>query len=191
MQGYDSVVMEADLELGGTDQKFNLLMGRELQKQHGQKPQCILTMPLLEGLDGVKKMSKSLGNTIGITDSPDEIFGKVMSISDDLMWRYYDLLSSQTLQQVAALKQAAQQGKNPRDIKFALAQEIIERFYDTAQAEQAQQNFVERFRENALPTDLNVELETESRPWRGLRVEERAFGVVNIRSDAHDKARCS
>ena len=162
VQGYDSVVMEADLELGGTDQKFNLLMGRELQKQHGQKPQCILTMPLLEGLDGVKKMSKSLGNTIGITDSPDEIFGKVMSISDDLMWRYYDLLSSQTLQQVAALKQAAHQGKNPRDIKFALAQEIIERFYDTAQAEQAQQNFVERFRENALPTDLeSVELETE------------------------------
>ena len=155
VQGYDSVAMQADIELGGTDQKFNLLMGRELQKHFGQPPQCILTMPLLEGLDGVNKMSKSLGNCVGITESPDQIFGKLMSISDDLMWRYLELLSSQSIAKIRFKKDAALRGElNPRDIKFEFAQEIVERFHGPAAGRLAALSFIARFREGALPEAL-------------------------------------
>ena len=154
VQGYDSVAMRADVELGGTDQKFNLLVGRQLQEHYGQEPQVVLTMPLLEGLDGVNKMSKSLGNFIGITDAPDEMFGKLMSISDQLMWRYFELLSFRPLGDVAALRAAIAAGRNPRDVKFELARELVARFHGAAAAEQAQQNFTSRFAEKALPTDL-------------------------------------
>ena len=154
VQGWDSVALEADIEMGGTDQRFNLLMGRELQKDEGQRPQTVLMVPLLEGLDGVQKMSKSLGNYVGITDSPTEMFGKIMSISDDLMWRYYDLLSFRPLEEVAALKQQALDGRNPRDIKIELAKELIARFHDEAGAEAAHQDFIQRFSKNALPDDI-------------------------------------
>ena len=153
-QGYDSVALKADVELGGTDQRFNLLMGRELQKNAGQSPQCVLTMPLLEGLDGVNKMSKSLGNYIGIYEPPGEIFGKIMSVSDDLMWRYYDLLSFRSSAEVAGLKEAVQTGRNPRDVKVALAQEIVARFHDEPAAEAALTDFEARFQRNAIPDDL-------------------------------------
>ena len=151
VQGYDSVALKADLELGGTDQKFNLLMGRETQKQFGQAPQCILTMPLLEGLDGVNKMSKSLGNYIGITESPQEIFGKLMSISDKLMWRYIDLLSFEPLEVIARWRKQAEEGRNPRDIKVIFAQEIVTRFHDKKAAENALMDFEARFKNGALP----------------------------------------
>ncbi len=154
VQGYDSVAMRADVELGGTDQKFNLLVGRQLQEQYGQEPQVVLTMPLLEGLDGVNKMSKSLGNFIAITDAPDDMFGKLMSISDQLMWRYFELLSFRPLREVAALRTAIAGGRNPRDVKFELARELVARFHDGALAERAQQNFTSRFAEKTLPTDL-------------------------------------
>lgn len=154
LQGYDSVVMQSDIELGGTDQKFNLLMGRELQKHYGQRPQSVIMMPLLEGLDGVQKMSKSLGNYIGVTESPDDMFGKIMSISDELMWRYYELLSFLPLADVAQLKQAVNEGKNPRDVKVMLAKEIVARFHDAAAAAQAEQNFIQRFQKHQLPDDL-------------------------------------
>ncbi|HNI47019.1 MAG TPA: tyrosine--tRNA ligase [Zoogloea sp.] len=153
-QGYDSVALKADVELGGTDQRFNLLMGRELQKNAGQSPQCVLTMPLLEGLDGVNKMSKSLGNYIGIYEPPGEIFGKIMSVSDDLMWRYYDLLSFRSSAEVAGLKEAVQTGRNPRDVKVALAQEIVARFHGEPAAEAALTDFEARFQRNAIPDDL-------------------------------------
>jgi tyrosyl-tRNA synthetase len=154
VQGYDSVAMKADIELGGTDQKFNLLMGRELQKHFGQPPQCILTMPLLEGLDGVNKMSKSLGNYVGITESPDEIFGKLMSISDELMWRYVDLLSLRSSAAIREWKDEVGGGRNPRDIKVAFAQEMVARFHDHAAAERALADFNARFREGALPENM-------------------------------------
>ena len=154
VQGYDSVAMKADVELGGTDQKFNLLVGRQLQEHYGQEPQVVLTMPLLEGLDGVNKMSKSLGNAIAITDSADEMFGKLMSISDALMWRYFELLSFRSLSEIAALRTAIADGRNPRDVKFELAREIVARFHDAAAAERAQANFTSRFAEKTLPTDL-------------------------------------
>jgi tyrosyl-tRNA synthetase len=154
VQGYDSVALRADVELGGTDQKFNLLVGRQLQEQYGQEPQVVLTMPLLEGLDGINKMSKSLGNFIGITDAPDDMFGKLMSISDELMWRYFELLSFRPLAEIAALKGAIAAGRNPRDVKFELAQEIVARFHDAAAAGRAQANFTSRFAEKTLPTDL-------------------------------------
>ncbi len=154
LQGYDSVVLKADLELGGTDQKFNLLMGRELQKDAGQSPQCVLTMPLLEGLDGVEKMSKSKGNYIGIAEPATEMFGKLMSISDDLMWRYFLLLSSRSLMQIEALKAEASAGRNPRDIKVDLAMELVERFHSRQAAEQALADFEARFKKGELPTDL-------------------------------------
>jgi tyrosyl-tRNA synthetase len=154
VQGYDSVALKADLELGGTDQKFNLLMGREVQKEHGQSPQCILTLPLLEGTDGVNKMSKSLGNTIGISDPPDEIFGKIMSISDELMWRYIELLSFEPPQKIEAMKQAVGQGRNPRDVKFDLAQEIVGRFHGSNDAQLAAKSFVARFARNEVPDDM-------------------------------------
>ncbi len=162
VQGYDSVALEADVELGGTDQKFNLLMGRHLQQQHGQAPQIVLTMPLLEGLDGVQKMSKSLDNYIGVTDPADEMYGKVMSISDELMWRYYELLSFLTTQQIEELKAQVEAGTNPRDIKMRLAEELIGRFHSAGAAKQASENFVNRFRKNQVPDDLpTVELQYE------------------------------
>jgi tyrosyl-tRNA synthetase len=155
LQGYDSVAMKADVELGGTDQKFNLLVGRELQKAYGQAPQVTLTMPLLEGTDGVNKMSKSLGNYIGINESPDEQFGKLMSISDTLMWRYFDLLSFRSNDDITRLKRDIESGANPRDAKFELAKEIVSRFHGGAQAgEIAQQNFVARFQRNEIPQDV-------------------------------------
>jgi len=153
-QGYDSVAMRADVELGGTDQKFNLLMGRELQKHDGQAPQCVLMMPLLEGLDGVNKMSKSLGNYIGIAESPREIFGKVMSISDDLMWRYYDLLSFRSSAEIAGFRREAASGRNPRDIKVMLARELVARFHDQRAAEEALAEFEARFQRGVLPDDM-------------------------------------
>jgi tyrosyl-tRNA synthetase len=154
IQGYDSVVMEADVELGGTDQKFNLLMGRQLQEQHGQKPQCVLTMPILEGLDGVQKMSKSLNNYIGIDDDPKDMFGKIMSISDDLMWRYFELLSFRPMSEIESFKQEMQAGKNPRDIKFLLAEEIITRFHNEAEATAAREGFIAQFAKNKIPDDI-------------------------------------
>ena len=155
LQGYDSVALEADVELGGTDQKFNLLMGRELQKAVGQKPQTVIMMPLLVGLDGVKKMSKSAHNYIGISEAPDEMFGKIMSISDDLMWDYYELLSFRPLTEIAELKQAVDSGTNPRDIKILLAKEIIARFHNDEFAEKAHQNFIDRFQKGAIPEDID------------------------------------
>ncbi|MCY1197157.1 MAG: tyrosine--tRNA ligase [Achromobacter veterisilvae] len=154
MQGYDSVALKSDLELGGTDQKFNLLVGRELQKEYGQEPQCILTMPLLVGTDGVEKMSKSKGNYIGISESPDSMFGKLMSISDTLMWRYFELLSFRSLEDIAALKQEIDGGRNPRDAKVMLAQEIITRFHSAKAAEDALAAFEARFRDGAIPDDI-------------------------------------
>ncbi len=154
VQGYDSVALNADLELGGTDQKFNLLMGRELQKHEGQSPQCILTMPLLEGLDGVNKMSKSLGNYIGITESASEIFGKIMSIPDVLMWRYIELLSSVPLAQLSDWKAEVTHGTNPRDIKVLFAQEMVARFHDAEAARFALEDFENRFRQGGIPDDL-------------------------------------
>ncbi|WP_126446932.1 tyrosine--tRNA ligase [Sulfuricystis multivorans] len=153
-QGYDSVAMQADVELGGTDQKFNLLVGRELQKHYGQIPQCILTMPLLEGLDGVNKMSKSLGNYIGIAEPPREIFGKLMSISDELMWRYYELLSFRSSNEIAALKRNVAEGANPRDVKIALAQELVARFHGQDAARAALEDFLARFQRGAIPDDM-------------------------------------
>jgi tyrosyl-tRNA synthetase len=154
MQGYDSVALKSDLEIGGTDQKFNLLVGRELQKQHQMAQQCILTMPLLVGLDGVDKMSKSKNNYIGVTESPSEMFGKVMSISDELMWNWYTLLSFKSLSDIAALKQACADGANPRNAKVALAQEIVARFHSQASAEAALAEFEARFKQGVLPEDM-------------------------------------
>ena len=154
IQGYDSVAMKADVELGGTDQKFNLLVGRELQKHYGQKPQVILTMPILEGLDGVQKMSKSLNNYIGINEPPEEMFGKLMSISDDLMWRWFELLSFRPMEEIRRLQQDVAEGANPRDIKFQLGREIVARFHDGAAAEAAQAAFVARFLKGAMPDEM-------------------------------------
>lgn len=162
IQGYDSVVLNADLELGGTDQKFNLLMGRELQKAHGKSPQVIMTMPLLEGLDGIQKMSKSLDNYIAIEDSPKDMFGKIMSISDELMWRYFDLVSSLSAEDIKKLKEEVLNGKNPRDVKFILGKDIIAKFYDTAVANKAEQDFVEQFAKKKIPDDIQtIELKCE------------------------------
>jgi tyrosyl-tRNA synthetase len=154
VQGYDSVELKADLELGGTDQKFNLLMGREVQKQFGQAPQCVLTMPLLVGLDGVNKMSKSLGNYVGITEPPQQIFGKLMSVSDELMWRYIELLSFEPLGVIAHWKKEVQEGRNPRDVKVIFAQEIVTRFHGKKAAEKALTDFEARFKQGALPDDM-------------------------------------
>lgn len=170
-QGYDSVAMRADVELGGTDQKFNLLVGRELQKHYGQQPQCVLTMPLLEGLDGVNKMSKSLGNYIGINEAPREIFGKVMSVSDNLMWRYYDLLSFRDTPEIACFKREADEGRNPRDIKVLLAQELVERFHSRSAAEEAFAEFEARFRQGVLPDDM---------PELAVTSDGMAMPVVNV-----------
>jgi tyrosyl-tRNA synthetase len=164
IQGYDSVAMQADVELGGTDQKFNLLMGRELQKHFGQAQQVVITMPLIEGLDGVKKMSKSLNNYIGIDEPASEMFGKIMSISDTLMWRYLELLSFKPMGEIEKLRQAVAEGMNPRDVKIALAKEIIARFHDTAAAEQAHADFITRFQKNEVPDvlpELTLNIEQE------------------------------
>lgn len=155
VQGYDSLALQADMELGGTDQKFNLLMGRDLQKQAGKEPQVILTMPLLEGLDGVQKMSKSLDNYIGIDETPDDMFGKLMSISDKLMWRYLELLSFESLETIESWKKEVEDGENPRNIKFRLAEEIITRFHSNELAKQAQQNFIDRFAKNQTPDKMD------------------------------------
>jgi tyrosyl-tRNA synthetase len=154
VQGYDSVAMKSDVELGGTDQKFNLLVGRQLQEAYGQEPQIAITVPILEGLDGVQKMSKSLGNYIGITDDPKEMFGKIMSISDDLMWRYFELLSFRPMTEIEAMRREVAEGRNPRDVKFLLAEEIITRFHDAAAARAAQADFIQRFQKGAIPDDL-------------------------------------
>jgi tyrosyl-tRNA synthetase len=166
IQGYDSVAMQADVELGGTDQKFNLLVGRQLQESFGQKPQVVITLPILEGLDGVQKMSKSLGNYIGINEAPDEQFGKIMSISDDLMWRYLELLSFRPLTEIGKWRREVGEGLNPRDVKFRLAGEIVERFHTREAAMQAQENFVSRFRHGALPEEM-PELELGTDPDSG------------------------
>lgn len=184
VQGWDSVALQADIEMGGTDQRFNLLMGRELQKDEGQRPQTIIMVPLLEGLDGVQKMSKSLGNYVGITDSPTEMFGKIMSISDELMWRYYDLLSFRAIEDIAALKEQAAAGRNPRDIKIELAKEIIARFHSDADAEAAHQDFIQRFSKNALPDDipeLTLTIEGDHLPIAQLLKE---AGLVESTSEA-------
>jgi len=154
MQGYDSVALKSDLELGGTDQKFNLLVGRELQRHYGQEPQCILTMPLLEGLDGVEKMSKSKNNYVGITEAPAEMFGKLMSISDELMWRYFELLSSRSLDEIGQLRREVAEGRNPRDVKVLLGQEIVERYHSRAAAGQALRDFESRFRQGEAPEQM-------------------------------------
>jgi tyrosyl-tRNA synthetase len=183
-QGYDSVALHADVELGGTDQKFNLLVGRELQRHYGQEPQCILTLPLLEGLDGVNKMSKSLDNYVGITEAPNDIFGKLMSISDELMWRYYMLLSFRPPDEVAALKRECAEGRNPRDAKVALAQEIVTRFHSQAAAEHALAEFEARFRQGALPESMpEVTLATAG---AGLPIAQLAkqAGIVESTSEA-------
>jgi len=175
VQGYDSVALRADVELGGTDQKFNLLVGRELQRHYGQPPQVVLTMPLLEGLDGVQKMSKSLGNYIGIDEPPDEMFGKLMSISDELMWRYFELLSFRPLDEIERLRQeVAQQAVNPRDVKFLLAEEIVGRFHDDAAARRAREHFIARFQKGALPKDMplvNIKVPAEGLPIARLLKE--------------------
>jgi len=155
VQGYDSVALRADMELGGSDQKFNLLVGRELQKQANMEPQVILTMPILEGLDGVQKMSKSLDNYIGVDEDPDSMFGKIMSISDDLMWRYLELLSFESLETIESWKKEVKNGENPRNIKFRLAEEIIARYHDKKQAKKAQQNFIDRFAKNQIPEEMD------------------------------------
>lgn len=154
VQGYDSVALQADVELGGTDQKFNLLVGRQLQQDFGQEPQIVLTMPLLEGLDGVEKMSKSKGNYIGITEAAGEMFGKIMSISDDLMWRYFELLSFRSIEDIAAIKRGVDDGRNPRDAKFELATEIVARFHSDAAAKAAHEEFVSRFQKGAMPEEI-------------------------------------
>ncbi|WP_072281195.1 tyrosine--tRNA ligase [Rappaport israeli] len=155
-QAYDSVAMQADVELGGTDQKFNLLVGRDIQREYGQTPQTVITMPILEGLDGVQKMSKSLGNYIGIFEAPEEMFGKIMSISDDLMWRYFELLSFRPLEEIKALRKKVAQGYNPRDVKFELAHELIARFHSQSAAVAAQQAFINRFQKNEIPEDIET-----------------------------------
>ena len=180
MQGYDSVVLEADLELGGTDQKFNLLMGRQLQQAYGKRPQAILTMPLLEGLDGVKKMSKSLGNYVGITDPPNEMFGKLMSISDGLMWRYMELLSCRTPAQCQDLRGAIEAGRNPMEVKLELAEELVARFHTPEQGTAARRAFVERFRHGELPQDLPVlRLDAPAGLMVGLALQRAALAGSN------------
>lgn len=156
IQGYDSVAIRADVELGGTDQKFNLLVGRQLQQAHGMEPQVVMTMPILEGLDGVQKMSKSLGNYIGINDPPDDMFGKLMSISDDLMWRYFELLSFRPMAQIDGLRREIAEGRNPRDVKFELGVELVARFHSMPDAEAARKRFIDRFQKNAVPDEMPV-----------------------------------
>lgn len=184
VQGYDSVALKADVELGGTDQKFNLLVGRQLQQTYGQEPQIVLTTPLLEGLDGVQKMSKSLGNTIGITEPAGEMFGKIMSISDVLMWRYFELLSFRSLSDISALRQAVDAEKNPRDVKFELAMEIVARFHDQQTAEIAKAEFIARFQKGAMPEEIR-ELSVAGRDGvLGIAHLLKEAGLVSSTSEA-------
>ncbi len=184
VQAYDSVALKADVELGGTDQKFNLLVGRQLQQVYGQAPQVVMTTPLLEGLDGIQKMSKSLGNYIGITDSPGDMFGKIMSISDDLMWRYFELLSFRPLDEITSLRKSVGEGANPRDIKFSLAQEIVARFHSEADAEREQAAFVARFQQGAMPDNIE-EVSLASRDGAlGIAHLLKEAGLVTSTSDA-------
>lgn len=174
VQGYDSVALECDVELGGTDQKFNLLMGRELQKGNGQKPQIVLTMPLLEGLDGVQKMSKSLNNYVGVNDAPNEMFGKLMSIPDSIMWRYFELLSAKSNIEIETLRAATEEGMNPRDVKYELGLEIVETYHGVEAALAAKEAFIQRFRQGQLPEDLvvvEIEVGVEGRPLANVLVE--------------------
>jgi tyrosyl-tRNA synthetase len=175
IQGYDSVVMRADVELGGTDQKFNLLVGRQLQEIYGQKPQIVLTMPILEGLDGVQKMSKSLNNYIGIADAADDMFGKVMSISDELMWRYFELLSFKSMNEINGWKQACDDGANPRNYKVSLAQEIVERFHDGLAAKKALENFEARFQRGAIPDEMDEV---------SIQAQEGVIAIANLLKEA-------
>jgi tyrosyl-tRNA synthetase len=184
VQGYDSVALEADVELGGTDQKFNLLVGRQLQQNYGQDPQIVITTPLLEGLDGVQKMSKSLDNYIGITEPPDEMFGKIMSISDDLMWRYFDVLSFRPLSDIAALSKAVDEGRNPRDVKFELANEIVTRFHDAGAAERCKAEFISRFQKGAMPENIEEMSLPSSDGSLGIAHLLKAAGLVGSTSDA-------
>lgn len=182
VQGYDSVEMKADVELGGTDQKFNLLVGRELQKHFQQKPQCVITMPILEGLDGVLKMSKSLGNYIGIADLPDDMFGKIMSVSDELMWRYFELLSFRPLSEIDVLRVAVASGKNPRDVKFELALELVARFHGDAAARSAHENFIARFQQHIIPENLEL-ITLHSNAPMGIAHVLKNAGLVSSTSD--------
>ncbi len=175
IQGYDSVAMKADVELGGTDQKFNLLVGRELQKQYGQSQQTVITLPILEGLDGVQKMSKSLNNYIGISEAPDEMFGKIMSISDDLMWRYFELLSFRPITEIEGFKKEMADGGNPRDIKFLLGEEIVARFHSQAEATAARENFIARFQKGAMPDEI---------PEKTLTGEGGGLAIANLLKQA-------
>ncbi len=175
IQAYDSVALKADVELGGTDQKFNLLVGRQLQVAYGQEPQVVLTMPILQGLDGVQKMSKSLGNYVGINEPPNEMFGKLMSISDELMWRYLELLSSRPMAEIEGWKHQVQGGANPRDFKVLLAEEIVSRFHDQSEAEQAHHDFVERFRHGAIPDEM---------PVVELLAQEGGYPIAHLLKDA-------
>ena len=175
VQGYDSVALEADVEMGGTDQKFNLLVGRHLQETYGQEPQVVITMPLLEGLDGVNKMSKSLGNYIGVAEAPETMFGKVMSISDTLMWRYFELLSFRPLTEIEGLRRAIADGRNPRDVKFELGRELVARFHDAGAAERAQREFIARVSEKAVPTDLVA---------KTVQVEAAGMRIGNVLKEA-------
>ena len=184
VQGYDSVALKADVELGGTDQKFNLLVGRQLQQDFGQEPQIVLTMPLLEGLDGVQKMSKSLGNYIGITDAPGEMFGKIMSISDELMWRYFELLSFRPLDAVAAVRKSVAEGRNPRDAKFELATEIVARFHDAGAATAAQAEFVARFQQGAMPDEIPEVTLSSDDGQLGIAHLLKGSGLVSSTSEA-------
>ena len=184
VQGYDSVALKADVELGGTDQKFNLLVGRQLQQDFGQDPQIVMTTPLLEGLDGVQKMSKSLGNYIGITETPGEMFGKLMSVSDDLMWRYFEVLSFRSLEDIAGLKKAVADGMNPRDAKFELGVEIVARFHDDAAAEAAHQEFISRFQKGAMPDEIpEISLDAQDGQL-GIAHLLRGAGLVSSTSEA-------
>lgn len=184
IQGYDSVVMKADIELGGSDQKFNLLVGRQLQEIYGQKPQVVITMPILEGLDGVQKMSKSLNNYIGIADSADEMFGKIMSVSDELMWRYFELLSFRSMTEINEWRQACDEGENPRNYKVRLAQEIIERFHNTVAATKALENFEARFQRGAMPDEMDeIELNIDSEGCAIANLLKQA-GLTKSTSDA-------
>jgi tyrosyl-tRNA synthetase len=175
IQGYDSVALKADVELGGTDQKFNLLMGRHLQEINNQEPQVVLTMPILEGLDGVQKMSKSLGNYIGITDPADEMFGKIMSVSDELMWRYFELLSFRPMSEIEGFKQEIADGKNPRDIKFLLGEELVARFHSQVEARNAREQFVARFQKGAMPDEIDE---------KSISAPEGEIGIANLLKEA-------
>ncbi|GMQ89299.1 MAG: tyrosine--tRNA ligase [Gammaproteobacteria bacterium] len=175
VQGYDSVALKADVEIGGTDQKFNLLVGRQLQEAYGQKPQVVLTMPILEGLNGVQKMSKSLDNYIGIAEAPDDMFGKLMSISDELMWRYFELLSFRSIAEVAALRKSMDEGRNPRDIKFELGKELVARFHSQSDADRAQENFIARFQKGVTPDNI---------PEVSLQAGAEGMPIANVLKDA-------